>query len=128
MRAESVRRARIVGAMRAAVGVGMIVAPGALDRPRGAAESRGRFILLTRTIGIRDLALGLGTLAAARSDSPSVRRWLHAGLLSDALDVVTGATAVPLVGRGAALIAGGLPVPFVLADLWALEAARHAAP
>lgn len=111
----------MIGAMRATVGIAMIAAPQAMDRPAGHPSARGRFILLMRTIGIRDLALGLGTMAATRKGGGDVRGWLRAGLLSDALDVVTGAKSVKHVGKTGAAIAGGLPVPFVLADLWALD-------
>lgn len=120
---ESVRRARVIGGLRAAVGVVMIAAPQTMDRPAGHPSARGRFILLMRTIGIRDLALGLGTLAATRSGGDDVRRWLRMGLLSDAIDVVTGTASVKHVGKSGAAIAGGLPIPFVFADLWALKGA-----
>jgi hypothetical protein len=63
-----------------------------------------------RTIGIRDLVVGLGTVAAARSgDDGDLRRWTSAGLASDSLDV--GATLVaarsigPVEAAGAATAA-----------------------
>ena len=79
-------------------------------------------VLLMRTVGIRDLALGLGTVHAARSGSTrEVRRWVGAGLVSDALDVAAGLASARTTGvRGvlSALIAS----PMVAADAWALSA------
>ena len=79
-------------------------------------------VLLMRTVGIRDLALGLGTVHASLSGStPEIRRWVGAGLVSDALDVAAGLAAARTTGiRGvvSALIAS----PMVAADLWALAA------
>ena len=49
----------------------------------------GAALLLMRTIGIRDLVLGLGTVSVARSnDQSGARRWLKATLASDVLDSV----------------------------------------
>lgn len=77
-----------------------------------------------RTVGIRDLALGLGTVHAARTGTtPDVRRWLTAGLLSDALDVAAGLAAAPITGvRG--VISSLVAAPVVVADLWALNLLR----
>jgi hypothetical protein len=77
--------------------------------------------LLLRTVGIRDLAIGLGTIAAARSLSEGdLRRWLAAGLASDVLDVgagVVGARTTGLRSVSSALIA----VPMVGAGVYALS-------
>jgi hypothetical protein len=68
-----------MGWLRAAVGIALIVAPGAPMRLTGRQEPAGADLLLMRTIGIRDLVLGLGTVAAARSDDVrDVRRWTAA--------------------------------------------------
>ena len=57
-------------------------------------------VLLIRTIGIRDLALGLGTVAAARSgDEGDIRRWLAAGLASDSLDAAASVASLPAIGK-----------------------------
>ena len=81
--------------------------------------------LLLRTVGIRDLAIGLGTLAAARSLSDGdLRRWLAAGLASDFLDVaagVAGARTTGLRSVSSALIAA----PMVAAGVYALSELRH---
>lgn len=114
------RPARVIGYLRAAVGLGLIMAPKAVARLQADQSPTGTNVLLIRTIGIRDLVLGAGTVAAAQAAGEGVRSWITVGLLSDALDVVAGAISESLVGRKAALTAAGVPVPFVLADLWAL--------
>ncbi|MCU1356773.1 MAG: hypothetical protein JWM89_2191 [Acidimicrobiales bacterium] len=130
MRTDSIEhRARIIGTLRALVGVAMIAAPRAVARPAPDGTVSGTELFLLRTIGVRDLALGLGTLAATRSGRPAgpsgvegIRRWTRFGLLSDALDVVTGSLAVPLVGKDGATIAATVPLPFVALDIWTLRA------
>ena len=75
--------------------------------------------VLSRALGVRDLAIGAGALRAL-SGGGNPRPWLVAGLLADATDVVATyaargdlpATAVPVVaaagGTGAAIGAYGL--------------------
>ena len=54
-----------------------------------------------RTIGIRDLVLGLGTVFAARSDvGGDVGRWNSAALASDALDTVVSLASTDQSGSG----------------------------
>ena len=111
----------MIDCLRAALGLGLIMAPRAVARLQADQSPTGTAVLLIRTIGIRDLVLGAGTVAAAHAASDEgARSWITFGLLSDALDVVAGAISESLVGRKAALTAEGVPVPFVLADLWAL--------
>ena len=82
--------------------------------------------LLLRTVGIRDLAIGVGTIAAARSLSDEdLRRWLAAGLASDVLDVAAGFAGARTTGLrsiSSALIAA----PMVAAGVYALLELRHA--
>ena len=81
--------------------------------------------LLMRTVGIRDLALGLGSARAVRSGSTDdLERWVSAGLISDVLDVAAGlasARTTRVRGFVSALIAS----PMVVADLWALASLRE---
>ncbi len=81
--------------------------------------------LLLRTVGIRDLAIGVGTAAAARSLSDGdLRRWLAAGLASDVLDVAAGVAGARTTGFrsiSSALIAA----PMVAAGVYALSELRH---
>jgi hypothetical protein len=75
---------------------------------------------------VRDLALGLGTLAAASSATAAdPARWVRFGMVSDALDVVTGMASGGLLGRRGAASAALIPAPFVAADLWVLRSGRR---
>ena len=81
-------------------------------------------LLLMRTIGIRDLVLGLGTVTAAQAaDESGERRWVQATLASDALDTIVSLAAMRAIGRRDALFAAGLAFAFVWGDLQALRTA-----
>jgi hypothetical protein len=71
---------------RIAIGVVSLLAPGLVGRammgPRGDLGGT-RFVL--RVVGARDLALGIGVLAALDRDAP-VRGWLRASAVVDGLD------------------------------------------
>jgi hypothetical protein len=119
--------ARAIGVARALVGVAMIVAPRLVVRSNDGEPASGTVAFMVRTIGVRDLALGLGTVTAARSSrTGDARRWVQFGLLSDALDVVIGTRSGPLLGRSGAATAALVPVPFVAADVWILRACATA--
>ena len=66
--------------------------------------------LLFRSVGARDMAIGLGTLAAQRNGSP-LKPWLLGATLADAVDLAAtfaAGSAIPKAGRAAiALLAGG---------------------
>src|ERR1700760_2113991 len=97
--ANPVRRgAQVMGVLRALVGVAMIAAPRSVARATDGVPAAGDLVFMVRTIGVRDLALGLGTLAASRATDADAARWVRFGLVSDALDVVTGAAAGGLLG------------------------------
>jgi hypothetical protein len=122
---RAVRVGSIVGWMRLAVGVGMIAAPDPVIRLGSGETPSGDMVLMTRTVGVRDLALGIGTVWSCRSRSTSdVRRWVALGLCSDLLDVIVGATSARTVGKRGALIAGLAPLPFVALDVAALATLR----
>jgi len=113
--------------MRTTVGVALLAAPGVPLRLTGTGEPSGALLLLMRTIGVRDLVLGLGTVAAAGTDDGAAR-WLRATLASDALDTVVGVLAVRSIGRRDAAVAAGLALAFVCGDLLALRAEGTPAP
>jgi hypothetical protein len=71
---------------RIAIGVVSLLVPGVVGRAMIGADgdSRGPRILF-RVVGARDLALGVGVLAALDRDAP-VRGWLRASSVADALD------------------------------------------
>ncbi len=120
-----------MGAARAMVGAGLLVAPRAALSLSRREEPTPASVLLMRTIGIRDLVLGLGTVLAARSgDDRGARRWVLAGLGSDTLDL--GATYVSRDGIGPveAAFAAGAALSFMVLDCVTLRhgtAARAAA-
>jgi hypothetical protein len=113
---------RTMGWLRTSVGIALTVAPGAPMRLAGTESPTGAALLLMRTIGIRDLVLGLGTVSAARSgDQSDARRWLKATLASDALDTVVSLAALRSIGRRDSLLAAALALGFVGGDLQALR-------
>ena len=86
-----------VAAARVAIGVLALARPGVPSRPwvgvgAGADEGTAGLAVrvLGRALGGRDLALGLGTLAALnQADAEASSTWVAAGALCDALDVAT---------------------------------------
>lgn len=115
-----------MGWLRASVGLALLAAPGAPLRLAGTESPTGTALLLMRTIGIRDLVLGLGTVTAAQPGGESdARRWAVATLASDTLDTVVSLTAMRALGRRDSLFAAGLAFVFVCADLQALRTASQ---
>ena len=106
-------RIQAMGVMRALVGVSMLAAPRLIGR-----NDNPAFVLLMRTIGVRDLVLGVGAATAAPL---AQEHWGRAALASDAIDVAVGTLAIPKVGAAGGLVAALLPVPFVAADVWELR-------
>jgi hypothetical protein len=110
-----------MGAARLAVGLALMAAPAAAMRVSRREEPTGASVLLMRTIGIRDVVLGLGTIGAAQSGDADVRRWLRIGLLSDSLDVVAGLVSARAIGTPEAVFAVGAAATFVGLDRWAIN-------
>ena len=85
------RGATVVAAGRVALGVTALAWPSVPARPWvGAAADDVAARVFGRALGARDLALGLGALAALQgpmAEAGSARAWVAAGALSDALDV-----------------------------------------
>ncbi len=110
-----------MGWLRAAVGVGLLVAPGRFLRLSAREAPSGVSVLLMRTIGIRDLVLGVGTvMAATRGSDGDLRRWTSAGLASDSLDVLASLIAARSIGAVEATGAGGAALAFAVGDVMAL--------
>jgi hypothetical protein len=107
-----------MGWLRTLVGAALIVAPGAPMRLSGNMQPTGASVLLMRTIGIRDLVLGLGTVAAARSDDAAdIRRWTSAALASDSIDTVVSLVSARSIGKRDSVVAAALAFAFVCGDL-----------
>jgi len=114
-----------MGWLRTAVGIALMAAPGVPMRLAGQGEPSGADLLLMRTIGIRDLVLGLGTVAAARSDDLSdVRRWTATALASDALDAAVSLASIRSIGKRDSWAAALLALTFVGGDLQARRRCR----
>src|SRR5205823_1971554 len=109
-----------LAALRAAIGVGAYVAPNVTGRALGldpAGNPQASF--LGRLFGVRDLALGAGTLS---SEGPARTRWVQLGVACDLADagaaylaarngtiptfagVLAGATALGAAGMGLAAL------------------------
>ncbi len=115
-----------MGWLRAAVGLALIAAPDPVLRLSRREPPTGASILLLRTIGIRDLVLGLGTVAADRSGEPSeCRRWTMATLASDALDVVASVGSMAAIGPVNSVAAATVALIAVGGDLHALRATNR---
>jgi hypothetical protein len=87
---------------------------------RDEASQGGNLVMFARTVGIRDLVLGLGTLAASFSGIREMRRWQAACLASDGADALAGSLSSRYIGRGGAVAATGAALPFVAGGSWAL--------
>jgi hypothetical protein len=102
----------------------MMAAPGTLLRLSSREPATGASVMLLRTIGIRDVVIGLGTVAAAASGDPrALRRWLLAGLGSDSLDAVIGWASRDSIGGPEAAGATAAAALFAGLDLLTLAAA-----
>jgi hypothetical protein len=126
------RGATAVAAGRVGIGMAALAWPSLPARPWvGAAADDLAARVFGRALGARDLALGLGALAALQgqaAETGPARTWFAAGALSDALDVVAtlsawrelpkftrwlvvaSAGAAAVVGATAALVADESPV------------------
>ena len=93
---------------RVAIGVTALAWPAAPSRPWvGAAADDLAARVFGRALGARDLALGLGALAALQGQDGSAPAWVAAGALSDTLDVAASLASwreLPRIGRW--LVAG----------------------
>jgi hypothetical protein len=98
--------AKAIAVGRMALGVSYSLAPGLALRlwpGQGSAdEPAARF--LARSTGVRDLAIGIGTLFALQKDAPA-RGWLEAGMLADAGDAVAVVLGFRSLPRARALLA-----------------------
>jgi len=86
-------------------------------------EPTGSLFLFARTVGIRDLVLGVGTLLASfgEDNTDDLRRWVRVSIASDALDVVSGITSARHVGVVGSLEATAASIPFVAGGWWGLR-------
>jgi len=93
--------ARAAGITRICFGTAFIIAPHASARPwAGAGADSAGAQLLTRSMGIRDLLLGVGLLQALnQSDHPTAARWLSYGAAAGVIDAGATLAAYPSLPR-----------------------------
>ena len=89
MNIDAKATAKAIALGRIALGASYSLAPGLALRlwPAQGAHTEPAARFLARSTGVRDLAIGIGTLFALQKDAP-VRGWLEAGMLADAGDAV----------------------------------------
>ena len=86
--------ARLIASGRVAIGAVAVVAPTLMARPWIGDVSAGTGTrLLARTMGGRDLALGIGALRALGVSDQEARPWLALGGTADAIDALATAIA-----------------------------------
>ena len=94
--------ARINGVGRMVLGAGLLVAPKLAARGWiGDDASLTGTTVVTRALGIRDVALGAGLLWALQNDDP-VHAWITAAAAADAIDAaatIAGGDDLPPMGR-----------------------------
>ncbi len=92
--------AQLVAWGRVGIGVGAIVAPTLMARPWIGADAGGSGSrLLARTMGGRDLALGVGALRALRISDDEARPWVALGGMADAVDALATVLAFSTLPR-----------------------------
>ena len=100
------RLALTVAGLRVALGAVALAAPDLALRPWVGAGHGPERRVLARSLGARDVALGLGALVAGRRRAP-LRGWVEAGSLADTGDVLATALAFGrLPRRGRLLVLG----------------------
>jgi hypothetical protein len=109
---DALALARFTAACRVGIGAAFLTRPQLWMRPWiGADANRPQAKLLARALGTRDLALGVGTLAALSGDRKALRAWLAGALAADTADLlltVIERDSLPRQGRVlVAAIAGG---------------------
>jgi hypothetical protein len=117
-----------VAAGRVALGLTALAWPVVPARPWvGTAADDLAVRVFGRALGARDLALGLGALAALQrpaGDRGSASAWAAAGALSDALDVAASAWSwreLPRTGRWLVAASAGGAALIGIAGAWAMR-------
>lgn len=110
MASRRTRQVRLLALGRVFVGGGLLARPLTLPRTLGVdTGSADRMAWLTRMLGVREVALGVGTLYATRGGAGG-SDWIAAGAACDAVDVAVFAAAAArgrirrIAGFGAALV------------------------
>jgi len=106
MRIDARATAKAIAVGRITLGTTYSLAPGLALRlwPGRGSDGDAAARFLARSTGIRDLAIGMGTLFALQKDAP-VRGWLEAAMLADAGDAVAVVLGVRSLPRWRAALA-----------------------
>ena len=128
MSAAPDRRARLadagilsLAAMRIGIGALAWARPEAASKLFGLPRPDGQARYLWRLFGVRDVLVGLGTVA---STGPRRRAWARVGLACDVADGAAGTLARDDVGRVSASAMIGVPAAAVAFGAWALTRGR----
>jgi hypothetical protein len=109
-----------VGLLRIGVGVLLTV------QPQLAGRGTDAFRTMTRTVGIRDIALGFGYVdVARRGGNEDITRWLWAGIGSDVADVAIAIGAAPAAEANTTAFAAAVPIPVILTAIALLRHLRR---
>jgi len=121
--------ARAVAWGRVAIGGTALVAPPVVTRPWvGPSADTTPAKLLARTLGGRDLALGIGTLRALSRSDEEARPWVALGGVSDAVDALATVVAFASLPRRTRWLMLGTCVGAALVSIRAasgLDAGAH---
>lgn len=96
--------ARVISLARCGAGTVMMMAPRLAARGwTGIPDESPSTRMAMRSLGVRDVAIGMGTLFALSHDTP-VRGWVEAGMLSDTVDSLNGAVTLAHVAKVRSLL------------------------
>ena len=102
------QRAEMLNAGRTFFGVGMVLAPSLMLKGWVGEDSKLPSVkLVGRTMGVRDAALGIGTLMALR-DGKSAKLWLQLGIAADAVDCAATLLAARRIPTRGAILVGAM--------------------
>ena len=108
------------------VGIGTTLAIGTGRVLRGMLREEkpsGSFVLLARTVGIRDALFGLGCLLSTLEPGRAgeTRRWVQLWLANEVADVVAAIAMSRQLGVAGAASAAAAPLPLIAVDVWTLR-------
>ena len=114
-----------MGWLRVGVGLGLMVAPRWFLQLSSREVPTGASVLLLRTIGIRDLVLGSGTVSAARKGTETeLSRWTSIAMASDSMDVVASLASRRAIGSGESIGAALAALVFAVGDATVLRSIK----
>jgi hypothetical protein len=120
--ASKMARRVVVGVGLLRIGVGVLLTV----QPQLAGRGTDAFRAMTRTVGIRDIALGFGYVdVARRGGNEDITRWLRAGIGSDIADVAIAIGAAPAAEANTTAFAAAVPIPVILTGIALLRQLRR---